>query len=68
MNTVTIVWTVYENEGYWYYAFGSKQGALKTSGKFMTQAQAKKALDHEIELSKKQYSSSAEVVTQEMKH
>jgi hypothetical protein len=63
---ITIVWTIYENEGYWYYAFGDKQGALKTSGKNMTKAQAQKALGLEIEQAKKKYGTE-EVTTEELK-
>ncbi len=53
--TVTIVWSVYESEGYWYYMFGDKNQRQSTSPKFMTQAQAKKALDKELDKLNLQY-------------
>jgi hypothetical protein len=64
---IIIVWTIYENEGYWYYAFGDKEGALKTSGKNMTKASAQKSLSLEIEQMKRKYGEASEVVTEELR-
>jgi hypothetical protein len=61
-----IVWTIFENEGYWYYAFGTKDHPLTRSGKIMTKAMAQKALNNEIEKIKKRYTDEYEVVVEEM--
>lgn len=62
-----IVWTIYENEGYWYYAFGTKDGVLTKSAKIMTEYSAKKALENEIAKIRNQFADEYEVVTEEMK-
>lgn len=61
-----IVWTIYENEGYWYYAFGTKDGVLTKSSKIMTEYSAKKALENEIAKIRTQFEKEYEVVTEEM--
>lgn len=63
---MTIVWSVYQDEGYWYYMFGDKGGTLVTSTKIMTQDMAKKQLDREIAKAKLQYGDGWEVKTEEL--
>ncbi len=63
---VTIVWTLYENEGYWQYTFGSKNGLMKTSPRLMTKERAIKSFENEIELAKRQYGSNYEVVVEKI--
>ena len=63
---VIIVWSIYKDEGYWYYMFGDKVGTFVTSKKIMTQDMAKKALDAEITKAKLRYGDSYEVTTEEL--
>lgn len=62
-----IVWMILEDEGYWTYLFGNKEGTLSKSGKFMTKALAQKALNNEIDLAKKKFGEEWEVLTEELK-
>lgn len=48
----TIIWSIIEDEGYWYYLFGEKSQPLVKSGKFMTKVQAQKALSSQLEQAK----------------
>jgi hypothetical protein len=63
---ITFVWSVFEDEGYWYYMFGNKEGTLVRSPKIMTKYSAEKALANEIAKAKRQYPEDKwEVTTEE---
>ena len=64
---VTIMWTVYEDEGYWRYTYGNEKGIIATSPRIMTRDMALKALNKEVDLLKRQYGDSTELIVREMK-
>lgn len=66
MDTKTIVWTLYEDEGYWKYSFGLKDGTMVTSPRLMTKESAIKSFHYEVNKLKRQFGEKQEVVIQKI--
>lgn len=63
----TLVWKIFEDEGFWKYAFGNKGSSIVYSGRIPSKELAKKALNDEIDQAKDQYGQEWDVDVEEIK-
>ena len=63
---ITIVWTIYQDEGYWKYAYGNKQRTIVHSKRIMTKEMARKQLNEQIDRTKRQYNDTYIVELEEL--